>query len=298
LSKILGRSKTKTFKIVPASWDRGTFELSKTYIESLEKEVGKADFSILVLSPDDVTRIRGEEVLTPRDNVLFELGLFMGGLQRERCFMLFERDNEPKLPTDTLGIKAATYQKSDSAGLEKALAPACEQILNRVSEILLEQKLSAFVAQIEGGWWERIVTKTGIEISYFDIFPKDSYKSLFMRGDHFSENGDLIGSWKSVAVRLREEQRELVYVWEGEHPPSEDSEALKVTGFGTLEFDPGSGQSVKGRGGFVDLDPNAPSKAQRKTVRIKRAKKSHTRKMNRDSLADRKELAKQVLGSW
>ena len=89
LCAVLGRTRKKTFRIDPAAWDQGTFKLSATYIESLEEEMDKADFSVLVLTPNDVTRIRDEEVLTPRDNVLFELGLFMAGFTASvvTCFM-------------------------------------------------------------------------------------------------------------------------------------------------------------------------------------------------------------------
>lgn len=297
LEDILRKSKRKTFKIVPASWDRGTFKLSDTYIESLEKAMDKADFSILVLTPNDVTRIRDAEVETPRDNVLFELGLFMGRLQRERCFMLYEHDNKPKLPTDLLGVAAATYQRSDLAGLEKALAPACEEILNSVSEVLKDHKLSLFVSHIEGGWWERIETKAGIELSYFNIIPNDKYRSLSMQGDHFGKDGVLIGSWKSIVVSIREDQRELFYQWEGMHPPNSDGDAMKVKGFGTLEFDHVKGQSEKGNGGFMDVDPNAMSTAQWKSVRLKRATRSDIRKMTRGR-ADKKARVSQILSTW
>lgn len=299
LSDILGKSKRKTFRIAPAPWDQGTFKLSDTYIESLEKEMDKADFSILVLTPNDVTRIRDEEVETPRDNVLFELGLFMGRLRRERCFMLYEYDNKPKIPTDLLGVSAATYQKSEPDGLGKALAPACKEILNRVSEILEEQKLSIFVSNIEGGWWQRIETKAGIELSFFNIFPNDKYKSLSMRGDHFNGEGKQIGSWKSMVVGIREDQRELFYQWEGEHPPNKDGDALTVKGFGTLEFDHAKGGSEKGKGRFMDVNPSAMITCQWKTVRLKRAPKSHIRTMNKAGhLADKKALVSQVLCNW
>ena len=88
--------------------------------------------------------------------------------------MLCEQDNKPKLPTDLLCILSATYQKSDLAGLKKALAPACKEILNRLSDILEEHKLSIFVTHIEGGWWQRIETKAGIELSFFNFVPNDN----------------------------------------------------------------------------------------------------------------------------
>ena len=40
------------------------------------------DFAVMILSPDDMTESRDQSYASPRDNVLFELGLFMGRLGR------------------------------------------------------------------------------------------------------------------------------------------------------------------------------------------------------------------------
>lgn len=68
-------------------WDQGVFELSKTTIESLSNILDSTDFGIFVFSSDDVTVMRGQESLSIRDNVLFELGLFIGKLGRDRVFL-------------------------------------------------------------------------------------------------------------------------------------------------------------------------------------------------------------------
>jgi predicted nucleotide-binding protein len=83
------------------------FQLSKAYIESLESLLDASDFSVLVLTPDDLMISRNAERLSPRDNVVFELGLFFGRLGRERCFILKPADLDLKLPSDLLGIESA-----------------------------------------------------------------------------------------------------------------------------------------------------------------------------------------------
>jgi predicted nucleotide-binding protein len=49
------------------------FQLTRTYIESLECLLDRSDFAVLVLTPVDRTESRDTERLSPRDNVVFEL---------------------------------------------------------------------------------------------------------------------------------------------------------------------------------------------------------------------------------
>ena len=65
-------------------WTQGAFNLSETVAESIVKAPVKYDFAVLVFTPDDVVEKRGERRSAPRDNLLFELGLFTGALGRAR----------------------------------------------------------------------------------------------------------------------------------------------------------------------------------------------------------------------
>lgn len=65
-------------------WSQGVFELSETSIESLIKVLETSDFGIFVFSPDDEVKMRGATSASIRDNVLFEMGMFLGKLGRER----------------------------------------------------------------------------------------------------------------------------------------------------------------------------------------------------------------------
>ena len=59
--------------------DKGIFALNEAYLESLTKAARRFDFAILVATADDAARVRDQKVLQARDNVIFELGLFMDG---------------------------------------------------------------------------------------------------------------------------------------------------------------------------------------------------------------------------
>ncbi len=116
-------------------WSQGLFGLTYGTLESLVLAVDRFDFATLVLTPDDLTATRGHERQVPRDNVIFELGFFVGALGRDRTFMLFDRANPPSLPSDLAGIMAATYEKHSSGNLEAALGAACTRIQNDVDRL-------------------------------------------------------------------------------------------------------------------------------------------------------------------
>ncbi len=64
----------------------GIFKLGNSYLESLINSLDNFDFAILILTPDDLVTSRDISSQGPRDNVMFELGLFMGRLGRSRYF--------------------------------------------------------------------------------------------------------------------------------------------------------------------------------------------------------------------
>jgi Predicted nucleotide-binding protein containing TIR-like domain len=94
---------------------------------SLVNKASQFDFAILVLSPDDEVQSKGECKLGPRDNAIFELGLFIGRLGRERTFVV--SNAAIKIPTDLAGVVFATYEwpRQDNT-LAGAVGHACDQI--------------------------------------------------------------------------------------------------------------------------------------------------------------------------
>jgi Predicted nucleotide-binding protein containing TIR-like domain len=111
-------------------WTQGIFELTKSYLESLVDALEDTEFGLFVFGPDDVVRIRGKEMSAVRDNVVFELGLFIGRLGRDRTFILTPKSSPDfHLPSDLLGVSTATFQPpSRPDRLQAALGPACHDI--------------------------------------------------------------------------------------------------------------------------------------------------------------------------
>ena len=73
-------------------WDQDVFALSANALDSLVRIVARTDFAVFVFTPGDVARIRRKQYYTARDNVVFELGLCIGALGRDRCFIIIPSD--------------------------------------------------------------------------------------------------------------------------------------------------------------------------------------------------------------
>jgi predicted nucleotide-binding protein len=95
-------------------WSDGVFGASSFAIESLETQIGIADFAVLVVGPDDQVTSRGVASDAPRDNVVFEVGLFMGALSRSRTFLLAPMGRKVKIPTDLLGLTTLQFDPAAS----------------------------------------------------------------------------------------------------------------------------------------------------------------------------------------
>lgn len=115
-------------------WPNGVFGPGGVAFDSLEQMAERADFAAFVISPDDTVLSRDNQVPAPRDNVIFELGLFMGHLARERVFLVKEQSSDVKIPSDLLGITPVTYIWKQGAPIEAAIAPACHEIRKAIKD--------------------------------------------------------------------------------------------------------------------------------------------------------------------
>ena len=113
-------------------WNEGAFPLGQTFIESLTGALDRFDFAVLVLTPDDLVQSRSTASFGPRDNVTFELGLFMGGLGRDRTFILHQVDG-PKIPSDLSGVTTAPYDwPRGDTNCRAAVATACDSVREQI----------------------------------------------------------------------------------------------------------------------------------------------------------------------
>lgn len=116
-------------------WTDGVFQASKTAIEDLWTAARDVDFSVIVLSPDDMCISRGKKARIPRDNAVFELGLFTGSLGRERSFVVTPDVTDLKIPTDLLGVTCLRFRTSGASTIGQRLVTPCRELLSTINSL-------------------------------------------------------------------------------------------------------------------------------------------------------------------
>lgn len=92
-------------------WDKEVFKINNNFLHDLLKAPLKFDFGILIGTPDDKVEKRGVNLLTARDNILFELGLFIGKIGMDKCAYLVA--DEVDIPSDLGGIFLTKFNKNN-----------------------------------------------------------------------------------------------------------------------------------------------------------------------------------------
>ena len=185
-----GLSDVATVEPWTTSFNPGVSTLDR--LVELTREV---DFAAFVFAQDDWTTSNASSApdaaagqASPRDNVVFEAGLFGGALGMRRTFILHA--NGAKLPTDLLGLTSVRYDPD--------LTPAAMRAVNEKLRKAIESEGAR--ANIEGCWWQFSLTeRTEDEPSVLSLLnvSRDRNGALEMSGRSWREDGRL------TAVRQR-----------------------------------------------------------------------------------------------
>jgi hypothetical protein len=158
---------------------------------------------------------------SPRDNVVFEAGLFGGVLGMRRTFILHA--SGAKLPTDLLGLTCVRYDGSTAAAEMKAV---CQKLRNAIEN-------ESRVARIEGMWWQFSLTqRTAKEPSALGLLKisRNRNGELELSGRAWREDGALSARYGSEALKEKEDASGVFYYWKGERPLDADAPQLEGTG--------------------------------------------------------------------
>jgi hypothetical protein len=205
-----------------------SFNPGTTTLERLLELAHEVDFAAFVFAHDDWTTnsplaspLPGSGQASPRDNVVFEAGLFGGVLGMRRTFILHASGS--KLPSDLLGLTCVRYGE--------ATTPAEMRVVNQKLRKAIEN--AGRVARIEGLWWQFSLTeRTAREPSAVSLLKisRDRDGALEVAGRSWQEDGRLSARYWSEAVKERKEPSGIFYYWKGERPLDPDCPQLYGTG--------------------------------------------------------------------
>ena len=84
----------------------------RTVMEKFDQNASSVRYAFVLLTPDDFGRLKRERNLRPRarQNVILELGFFMGKLGRDRVCCILTKNLE--IPSDYHGVIYLSYQQS------------------------------------------------------------------------------------------------------------------------------------------------------------------------------------------
>ena len=209
-----------------------SFNPGTTTLERLLELTREVDFAAFVFARDDWTTLSppasdpaGSGQASPRDNVVFEAGLFGAALGMRRTFILHA--SGAKLPSDLLGLTCVRYEETTAAEM---------RVVNEKLRKAIENEGRA--ARIEGQWWQFSLTELSSEepsaVSLLQI-SRGRDGALELAGRAWQEDGTLSARYWSEATKERKDPPGVFYYWKGERPRHPNAPQLEGTGEIRLE---------------------------------------------------------------
>ncbi|MPZ98847.1 MAG: nucleotide-binding protein [Dehalococcoidia bacterium] len=207
-----------------------TFNPGTSTLERLVELTRQVDFAAFIFAEDDWTSSASDDEApgqaSPRDNVVFEAGLFGGALGIRRTFILHARN--AKLPTDLLGLTSVRYSDLAKATEVRAVNQKLRKAIDDEGRL----------ARIEGRWWQHSLTaRTAEEPSAISLLQvtRDRFGALEVAGRAWQEDGTLSARYASEASKERRDPAGVFYFWRGERPRHPNAPQLEGTGEIRLE---------------------------------------------------------------
>jgi hypothetical protein len=237
-----------------------TFNPGRSTLDRLVELSQEVDFAAFVFAQDDwtTTDVSPSGEASPRDNVVFEAGLFGGALGIRRTFILHADGS--KLPSDLLGLTSVRY--------DPATGPADVRAINQKLRKAIETEGRR--GQVEGLWWQLSLTERTEDepsaVSLLQIW-RDRDGDLNVAGRAWQEDGTLSSRYWSEAAKERRDPAGVLYFWKGERPRHPNAPQLegageirldtpdRATGYWTTRSDRDPTLNARTAGIYLRADP-------------------------------------------
>ena len=262
-----------------------TFNPGRETLDRLVELSQEVDFAAFVFAQDDWTTTDAFESgeASPRDNVVFEAGLFGGALGMRRTFILHAAGS--KLPSDLLGLTSIRYDPATSPAEVRAI----NQKLRKAIETEGRRR------SIEGLWWQLSLTaRSEFEPSAVSLLQisRERDGGLTVTGRAWQEDGTLSARYWSEASKERREPAGVFYFWRGERPRHPNAPQLEGTGEIRLE------SAERASGYWTTRADRDPALNARTAGVYLRADASDLHVLDEGSAEERAELIEQRLREW
>ncbi|HKX76182.1 MAG TPA: TIR domain-containing protein, partial [Acidimicrobiia bacterium] len=220
---------------------------------------------------------------SPRDNVVFEAGLFGGALGMRRTFILHAEGS--KLPTDLLGLTTIRYDPDPSSTQVRAINEKLRKAIEAEGRR----------APIEGLWWQLSLTERDeFEPSAVSLLriSRDRDGGLNVTGRAWQQDGTLSSRYWSEAAKERRNPPGVFYFWKGERPRLANDPQLQGTGEIRLEI------ADRATGYFTTQSDRDPSVTARTAGLYLRANPTDLEVLDSGGEEERANLIAQRLKEW
>src|SRR5262245_28549734 len=262
-----------------------TFNPGRSTLDRLVELSHEVDFAAFVFAQDDWTTTDASQPgqASPRDNVVFEAGLFGGALGIRRTFILHAHGS--KLPSDLLGLTSIRY--------DPATGPADIRAINQKLRKAIEAEGRR--GAVEGLWWQLSLTERSDEepsaVGLLHI-SRNRDGALDLNGRAWAEDGTLSARYWSAATKEQKDPAGIFYFWNGERP--RHANAPQLNGTGEIRLD----SADRAAGYFMTRLDNNPQAVLRTSGVYERANPEDLRILDGQDNQRRAELIAERLKDW
>jgi len=214
-------------EVVP--WN-AAFPPSVSTLDRLVELTGDVDFAAFFFAQDDWTSNPSEAgaagEASPRDNVVFEAGLFGGALGMRRAFILHAKG--AKLPTDLDGLTTVRYPEN----------PRAADIDEMTAKLRKAIEDEGNLTRLDGDWWQHTLTlRTERDPGVISLLriTRDPEGEIDVAGRAWKQDGTISARYWSKASKERRDPPGVFYFWEGERPREPNAPTFEGTGEIRLE---------------------------------------------------------------